>query len=67
MTTNDDATGSEFGLTHDERVSLARALAERMARQAGECFVLAGLVGSTTRGLDTPWSDLDMVCFLRGS
>jgi kanamycin nucleotidyltransferase len=64
---NDYRAGSGFGLTHDERVSLAGALAERAARQAGEHFVLAGLVGSTVRGLDTPWSDLDLVCFLRGS
>jgi hypothetical protein len=67
MTTNDDAMRSRLGLPHDERVNLASALAERAARQAGERFVLAGLFGSTARGLDTPWFDLDMVIFLRGS
>jgi hypothetical protein len=67
MAMNDGTARSGFGLTYDERVSLARTFAERTARQVGERFVLAGLVGSTARGLDIPWSDLDMVFFLRGS
>jgi hypothetical protein len=67
MAMNDGAAWSGFGLTHDERVGLAQTFAERIAQQVGERFVLAGLVGSTARGFDTPWSDLDMVFFLRGS
>jgi hypothetical protein len=58
----------EYGLNHEERVRLAHAFADRVARKAPAHFVLAGFAGSTARGNDTPWSDLDMVCFLkRGS
>jgi kanamycin nucleotidyltransferase len=59
-------TRNEFGLAHDERIGLAKAIAGRTAQQLEERLVLAGLGGSVARCLDTPWSDLDMFFFLRG-
>jgi len=55
-----------FGLTHEERISLAKAITGRAAQELGERLILVGLVGSVARCLDTPWSDLDMYVFLRG-
>jgi kanamycin nucleotidyltransferase len=55
-----------FGLTHEGRIGLAKAIADRAAQQCGERLVLAGLAGSVARCLDTPWSDLDLFFFLRG-
>jgi len=57
---------NRFGLTHEERIGLAKAIAGRAAQEIGERLVLVGLVGSVARCLDTPWSDLDMYIFLRG-
>ncbi len=45
-------------LTHQERTQLAYDLSDRMV--AAYPIVLAGVYGSTARGTDTPWSDLEM-------
>ncbi|HSF82421.1 MAG TPA: hypothetical protein VLA49_14375 [Anaerolineales bacterium] len=47
-------------LTHSERTQLAHSLCERMVRQYPDEILVGGVYGSTSRGTDTPWSDLEM-------
>jgi predicted nucleotidyltransferase len=47
-------------LTHPERVALAEAVCARVAACHPEVIV-AGIYGSTARGTDTPWSDLELL------
>ncbi len=46
-------------LSHDERFALARDLCARYAR-ATQAVRVGGVYGSTARGADTPWSDLEL-------
>jgi hypothetical protein len=48
-------------MTHSKRIHLARELCQRMSAQYPGQIVLAGVYGSTARGIDTPWSDLEML------
>lgn len=47
-------------LSHNERMQLARHLCEQMLSCYEEEILICGLYGSTARGTDTPWSDLEM-------
>lgn len=47
-------------LTHSERFQLAHDLCERMEQRYPGQVIIGGVYGSTARGIDTPWSDLEM-------
>ena len=47
-------------LTHADRWQLAQDLVQRMVGQYGDGILLAAVYGSTARGTDTPWSDLEL-------
>jgi hypothetical protein len=47
-------------LNHRERVSLARKLSELLLKKYGDQIVLGGIYGSTAKGTDTEYSDLEM-------
>lgn len=49
-----------MGLTHKERWQLAQGLTQRMVAKYGEGILLGGVYGSTARGTDTLWSDLEL-------
>jgi hypothetical protein len=44
-----------------ERWALVEGLAGRMYEAYGDRLLLAGVYGSTARGTDTPWSDVEML------
>ncbi len=52
-------------MTHEERIQLARDLCDRMVVCYPEDVILGGVYGSTARGTDTAWSDLDMLFVVR--
>lgn len=47
-------------LTQYERKQLAQYLCDSMVSKHGEEILIGGLYGSSARGADTPWSDLEM-------
>ncbi|HUT98463.1 MAG TPA: hypothetical protein VM054_05225 [bacterium] len=49
-------------LDQDNRYYLALRLAQSLSERLGEDLLLCGLYGSTMRGTDTPWSDLELFC-----
>lgn len=52
-------------MNHDERMHLARGICARVvAGHPGE-VILGGVYGSTARGTDTPWSDLELLFVVR--
>lgn len=52
-------------LTHEERIQAARALCDRLAARHPGGIVVAGVYGSTARGDDTLWSDLELLLVVR--
>jgi kanamycin nucleotidyltransferase len=48
------------GMTHDQRVALANEIAERILAEYGEQIVAIAVYGSTAKGEDGPYSDLDI-------
>ena len=48
-------------MDHQEREHLARGICARLVAGHPEEIVLGGFYGSTARGTDTPWSDLEML------
>ncbi len=52
-------------MTPEERKQLARDLCARMVARYPDDIILGGLYGSTARGTDTPWSDLEMLFIAR--
>jgi hypothetical protein len=48
-------------MKHEERFNLALSLCGRMAQTYGDDLLLGGVYGSTARGTDTEWSDLEMI------
>jgi kanamycin nucleotidyltransferase len=49
-------------LDQDNRYYLALRLAQTLSERYGGGLLLCGLYGSTMRGTDTPWSDLELFC-----
>lgn len=47
-------------MTHEERYKLALEYSEKMAKDLRNKFVCSCLYGSTSRGTDTKWSDLEL-------
>ncbi|MBX0326689.1 nucleotidyltransferase domain-containing protein [Oscillochloris sp. ZM17-4] len=54
-------------MDHPTRVQLARDIAARLAAAYGERIVVGGVYGSTARGDDTEWSDLDLLVVTQGA
>lgn len=48
-------------LTHDERFALARTFCARMMQRYMEQIIVGGVYGSTASGMDTRWSDLELL------
>jgi hypothetical protein len=53
------------GMEHEERIQLAQNLCARMVTRHPGAILLGGVYGSTARGTDTRWSDLEMVFVVR--
>jgi predicted nucleotidyltransferase len=47
-------------MDHDERVFLAEHVSDKMVKIHGNDVILSGVYGSTARGEDVEWSDIDM-------
>ena len=52
-------------MDHKERMQLAQGLCDRVVEKYQDGIILGGLYGSTARGLDTRWSDLEMLFITR--
>lgn len=52
-------------LSREERLELAHTIRDRLVDALGDDVLLVGLYGSTARGTDTPWSDLEMLVVTR--
>ena len=52
-------------MEHEERQRLAEDLCSRFVAEYGADVLLCGLYGSTARGSDTAWSDLEMLFITR--
>jgi kanamycin nucleotidyltransferase len=56
---------SEVKMNPGDRLQLAQELCAQMAAAHPGDIILAGAYGSTARGTDTPWSDLEMTFVVR--
>ncbi len=54
-------------MTHEERWQLAQAVCTRMTQMYPGDVIIGGVYGSTARGTDTGWSDLEMLFVVRDS
>ena len=52
-------------MKHEERMQLARDLCARMVASHTDDIILGGIYGSTARGTDTDWSDLELLFIVR--
>jgi hypothetical protein len=52
-------------MEHEERIQLAQDLCARMVARHPGAILLGGVYGSTARGTDTQWSDLEMLFVVR--
>jgi len=52
-------------LTHEERYNLALEISGRLSREKKDNLICFCLYGSTSRGTDTHWSDLEMLMITR--
>ena len=52
-------------MKHEERMQLARDLCARMVAIYTCDIILGGVYGSTARGTDTDWSDLELLFVVR--
>ena len=52
-------------IDHDKRNELAQEIVTRIADRLGTALLLGGVYGSTARGSDTPWSDLELLFITR--
>ena len=50
--------------THADRLALAEEISNRLREIHGETLLAVGLYGSTARGTDGPYSDIEMWCVL---
>lgn len=51
--------------SHEQRMALAHEIAERLTEVHADALKAVGIYGSTARGTDRPYSDLEMWCVLR--
>ncbi|UCH32595.1 MAG: hypothetical protein JSV05_04250, partial [Candidatus Bathyarchaeota archaeon] len=54
-------------MNHEERVSLARKITGLFLKKYGEDILLGGIYGSTAKGTDTEYSDLEMFFIVRNA
>jgi len=59
--------GGPQPLSHEQRIALAKDITERILAVHGEYVLAIGIYGSTARGTDGPYSDVEMLCVLRTS
>ena len=52
-------------MTHEERYNLALEISGRLSREMKDNLICFCLYGSTSRGTDTHWSDLEMLMITR--
>jgi predicted nucleotidyltransferase len=52
-------------MTHEERIAIARQLAERILRKYGRGVLAIFVIGSTAKNQDRPHSDLELVVVVR--
>ena len=52
-------------MTHEERYNLALEISGRLSREMKDNLICFCLYGSTSRGTDTHWSDLEMIMITR--
>ncbi len=50
---------------HEERVAIARQLSRRIVENYGEAVLAIFIVGSTAKGLDRPYSDLELISIIQ--
>jgi len=60
-------TADPLPQTHGDRLTLAREITVRLQEVHGNVLKAVGVYGSTARGTDGPYSDLEMWCVLRTS
>lgn len=58
--------GGPQPMDHSRRLELAREIAERFQSHYGEQVLALGAYGSLARGTDGPYSDIELLCVLRG-
>ena len=56
--------GGPQPVEHEQRVKLAREIAGRALEVRGEHTLAIGLYGSTGRGTDGPYFDIEILCVL---
>jgi kanamycin nucleotidyltransferase len=52
-------------MNHEERINLAEEITELFLKKQGEDVLLGGIYGSTAKGTDTEYSDLEMFFIVR--
>jgi len=52
-------------VTHEERVAIARRISKRVVRKYGKDILAVYVCGSTSKNLDRPFSDLEMIVVVR--
>ena len=52
-------------MNHEDRVDLAGKLTERLLGKYGDGILLGGIYGSTAKGSDTKYSDLEMFFIIK--
>ena len=52
-------------MSHAQRMDLSREIADRARARYGDRIVAIGIYGSVARGMDGPFSDIEMLCVLR--
>jgi kanamycin nucleotidyltransferase len=52
-------------LLHEERLAIARRLAERLGEVYGDTLLAIGVYGSVASGADGPFSDIELWCVVR--
>jgi kanamycin nucleotidyltransferase len=58
--------GGPQPMDHSHRLELAREIAGRFQAHYGESVLALGVYGSLARGTDGPYSDIELLCVLRG-
>jgi len=54
-------------MEHEEKIHLARSISTRVVAQQPGNVVVSGVYGSTARGTDTTWSDLEMLFIMQSA
>jgi len=52
-------------LTHKDRLNIGRQISKRVLDKYGDDVLAVFICGSTSKGLDRPYSDLEMITVVR--